>query len=232
MNSKEVVVGELKKVPQNEPILVGSIYKKYLYSQMSELAFMQIISRLCRAGELARVSKGIYCFAKTTRFGTIVLSDKEIEEYYTANNEGMVVGYSLYNKLGVTTQISKKVIIYSSKVEDNLKQIGNVTIVKCNLKYTNNVKAIIQMMELIRHCTEIQDLNSEAMLKALHYLSQYYTNEDFARVQETIKYPKWAIAFMKDILDYNNIKNNLGSYLSTLSKYKTIGIVGVYESTY
>ena len=232
MNSKEKVLFELKKIPQNEPILVGHVYREYLYSQMSELAFMQIISRLCKSGEISRVSKGIYCFAKSTRFGTIVLSDKEIEGYYTANNNGMVVGYNLYNELGVTTQISKKIVVYSNRVEDNLKQIGNVTVLRYNLKFTKNVKAIIQMMELIRHCSEIQDLNSKQMLNILHYLSHYYTNAEFKLVQDAIKYPKWVIAYMREVLDYNNIDNNLGDYLSSFSKYKTVNIERSYESTY
>lgn len=49
---------------------------------------------------------------------------------FTEKDQGVVVGYSLYNALGLTTQISKYTEVYSAVLEEKVKQIGNVLLVK------------------------------------------------------------------------------------------------------
>ena len=65
---------------------------------------------------------------KKTRFGTILPSDQEIVDLFTRQNNGVIVGYGLYNSLGVTTQVSKRLTAYSSLADEQLKQIGNVVV--------------------------------------------------------------------------------------------------------
>ena len=74
MKNREMVLAEFQNKPENTLIITGQLYREKYANMMSEVAFAQIISRLCRSGEIERVSKGIYCRPKKTRFGTVLPS--------------------------------------------------------------------------------------------------------------------------------------------------------------
>ena len=196
---------------------------------MSEAAFTQAISRLCRNGEIRRISKGVYCRPKMTRFGTVLPSDREIVERFTGENHGVIVGYGLYNSLGITTQISKRVTAYSSIADEKYKRIGNVTIHRYDLDYTAEIKAIIRLMELLHHYKEIEDIRFTALVHSLESLSKQYTDKAFDAVQKAIGYPKWAIAFLREVLNYYHVPNQLSRYLSTLSTYRIPKMEELYD---
>ena len=177
MKNREMVLAEFQNKPENTLIMAEQLYREKYANMMSEVAFAQIISRLCRSGEIERVSKGIYCRPKKTRFGTVLPSEREIVDLFTAGSKGVLVGYGLYNALGVTTQIPKRQTAYSSIVKEQLKQIGNVTIHKYELEYTSEVKSVIQLMELLHHYKAIQDVNTEAMIRSTEKLSEEYREE-------------------------------------------------------
>ncbi len=82
MNNREMVLAEFQNKPENTLIMTGQLYREKYANMMSEAAFAQIISRLCRSGEIERVSKGIYCRPKKTRFGTIFPSEREIVDLF------------------------------------------------------------------------------------------------------------------------------------------------------
>ena len=108
MKNRERILAEFQAVPENTLIMSGKLYREKFSKQMSETAFTQAISRLSKSGEIVRISKGIYCMPKKTRFGAILPSDREIVDLFTKQNNGVIVGYGLYNSLGVTTQVSKR----------------------------------------------------------------------------------------------------------------------------
>lgn len=220
MKTKLSVLQEMNNNPKGKPIIASKLYREKFSNVMSETAFSQIISRLCRAGVIARISKGIYAIPRKTRFGIITLSEREIVNTFISDNKGILVGYDLYNYLGITTQVAKHMIIYSSAVEERLKQIGRVTIKKYVLEYSVEIKNVISMMEIFYHFRDIQDLDMNAMMNCLEKLSKYYKDEAFEKVQKEINYPKWTIAFMKEVLDFYFVPNNLGKYLSALTKYR------------
>ena len=230
LKNRELVLAEFQKVPENTLVMTGKLYREKFSSLMSEMAFAQIVSRLCRSGEIERISKGIYCRPKKTRFGAVLPSEREIVDSFTSGSKGIVVGYGLYNALGVTTQVSKRQTAYSSLAEEQLKQIGNVTIHRYDLEYTPEIKSVIQLMELLHHYKEIQDINTAAMKRSTERLSKEYSEDAFETVQKTIGYPKWTIAFLREVLNYHHMPNNLSRHLSALSTYPIPRMEELYAS--
>lgn len=167
---------------------------------------------------------------KKTRFGTILPSDQEIVDLFTRQNNGVIVGYGLYNSLGVTTQVSKRLTAYSSLADEQLKQIGNVVVQKYDLDYTNEAKAVIRMMELLHHYKEIQDIDYSAFLRNAEDLSKQYTEGAFEVVQRVIGYPKRTVAFLREALNYYHVPNSLSKYLSALSNYRIPRMEELYEA--
>ena len=230
MKNRERILAEFQNVPENTLIMTGKLYREKFSEQMSEAAFTQAISRLSKSGEIERISKGIYCRPKKTRFGTILPSDREIADLFTNQNNGVIVGYGLYNSLGITTQISKRVTAYSSLVDEQVKQIGNVTIQKYDLEYTDEAKAVIRIMELLHHCREIQDIDYSAFLRNTEALSRQYNEGAFEAVQKVIGYPKRTVAFLREALNYYHVPNSLSRHLSDLSDYRIPRMEELYET--
>jgi len=229
MCKKATVLKEINKKPEGSIISASKLYKEKFANVMSEVAFAKTMSRLCESGEVVRVSRGVYCKAINTKYGMILPGERDITNVYTENNKGMEVGYALYNKIGVTTQVSKKKEIFSSSVDCQSKQIGNVNIRKVNLKYTNETIAVIQLMELLYHIENIQDLNENMTASCFYMLSKNYNDRVFDSVQKEIKYPRWVIASLREVLGRFGVENSLNRYLSTYSKYRIPNMRSIYE---
>jgi len=232
MSISKNILAEFESMPENTLINASKLYREKFDNIMSETAFMQNISRMNKKGKIVRISKGIYCRPKMTKYGNVLPSDKEIAVQYTGATKGMIVGYYLYNSLNITTQISKTITVFSSISDEQVKRIGNVVIYKYNLKFTDSIMSIIKLMELLYNFKNIQDLNHKAFLNSVEFFSNAYTNKKFETVQNAITYPKWTIAFLKALLDHYQVSNDLNKYLSSLSEYKYPRIEELYESAH
>ena len=209
----------IKKDYGNEAFDARLVYED-LQSQESIDAFYQSLSRLVSRNELLRVGKGVYCVPKDSPYGSYPPSEHELLAPYLENQKGMVIGYELYSDLLLTTQVAKGVCAYSSAIDSQVKTIGNVRLMKANLKFTPSVKEHVAMMEVLSHLGQIEDFNEEVFTNYIRSFASSYSQTAMDRVLKAIKYKKATIALIKEILDYCEVENSLASYLNPLTKYK------------
>jgi len=81
----------------------GKYWRQTDFPTFPPAAVNQALSRLARAGEVVRVSKGIYYRPRITRFGHTQPSQNEIQQLSTKRNL-QPAGVSAANLLGFTTQ--------------------------------------------------------------------------------------------------------------------------------
>ena len=230
MKSTELV----KLIEANEkqqPFNASEFYEK-IDSVCSEFSFYKALERLVKSQSLIKVSKGVYCLPIHTDFGVVKPSDKQIIGKYISENRGMKVGYQLYNELNLSTQISKKYVIYSNALSGFTKNIRNINIKKVNLSFTDEIKNQIAMLEVLSNFERIQDLNLNVFRSYSENFARNFNEKDFEEVINNIKYKKSTISFLKEILDYFNTSNDLGKYLSPLSTYKHPKTEDIYESSF
>ena len=91
--------------------------------------------------------------------GSDLPSEKETIAAFTENGVGMVVGYALYNKLRLTTQVSKNIQIYTSALDEQKKQIGNVFLQKHDMIFSPEVVRTVSVLEVLQNYNKIEDLN-------------------------------------------------------------------------
>lgn len=231
MNCQSIVENELLQFSEKQLIIASRLYQEKLIGIVSEEAYYQSLGRLCDKGIIAKVSKGVYCRPRKTRYGVILPSEQEIVETFTNKETGMVVGYRLYNALNLTTQVSKNSEIYSCGFEGKTRRIGNVNMTYYPLKYSQDVIKTVEWLEVLDHYYEIQDLNRNAFRKYLSEFTKYYNEDVCKQVLSTVKYPKRTIAFAHQALNYNGRENSLGRYLSSLSEYRIPSMEEIYETT-
>ena len=232
MTSAQIVYNIIGCIPENEMIIAAKLYAQKLSNEVTEFAYYKTMERLCKAGVLCKIAKGIYYRPKISQYGIVPLSQKDIVSAFTEPDRGMVVGYSLYNSLKLTTQVSKKIEVFSSALDQQTKTINNVLLRYCNLRFTQEVKSTISMLEVLQNFGEIQDLDYARFMELCECFSKIYSDEVFEEVYCQKKYQKRTISFLRDILRFYRISNNLNRYLSNLSKYNYPAIEEIYKSIY
>ena len=230
MNYCEIIKKELNKHKINELIFASKLYKDVLLNQnVSEHSFYKALERMYKNNEIEKLSKGIYYFPKNSKYGRVPPSDEEIIDTFTKSNKGMVVGYGLYNKLNLTTQVSKKTVIYSSKINGDTKNIKNIEIKNVQIKFSKEYIEIIEMLEVLQNYYKIQDLDNKAFYNYAEEFSKRYNEKLTYHIIEKMNYKKSKISFLNNILDYFFIENHLDKYLSSLSKYNHRSMEEIYE---
>lgn len=230
MNSNQTIRNHLMHYKENELIFASELYKTKLYNSMTEAAFYKALERMCKAGELVKIAKGTYHLPKINKYGIVPPSDKDIILSFTKNNTGVIVGYSLYNSLNLTTQVPKTIDVYSSTSNSTIKTIRNISIHKVNINYSEEINKMIQSLDVLQNYYNIQDINNSAFIRFTKEIANNYSEEIFENVTSTIPYKKSTIAFLREILNFYGIKNNLDSYLSSLSEYKYPKMEEIYET--
>lgn len=231
MKENPIVKNAIKAFKENELIYASKLYREHLYGQISEAAYYKTLERMCKSGELAKLAKGTYYLPKVTKYGIVPLSEKEIVSAFTKNGTGTVVGYSLYNALNLTTQVSKTVNVLSSALDGLSKSIRNVIVHQSQLIFTEEVKNIVHGLEVLQNFNTIQDINYSAFMEYTKKLALSFNNDVFDKVIWNKQYKKVTISFFREILNYYDVENNLDMYLSSLSEYKHPKMEELYETS-
>lgn len=215
-------------------LIVANVFLKEKLSHIPVNAYYKSLERMVNKGKLKKIAKGVYCRPKITRFGEISSCEENILDYYIGKEKlkGIVIGYRLFNKYGITTQVSKTIEIYSNILEEEKKNINNIKIKKINLSINVEIKKAIEQLEILQHYTEIEDANKNKFRAFINTIVESYSDEVFINVLSNIKYKKRTIAFLESILNNNNKRNTISRFLNRTSKYKIPEMGEIYESAY
>ena len=230
MKSNPVVRNALAEFKENELIVASKLYREKLSSQIGEAAYYKTLQRLCESGELTKIAKGTYHLPKRSKYGIVPPSEKEIISAFTENETGTVIGYSLYNALKLTTQISKTVTVMSSALEGMTKTIRNIVVHRVPLEFTQEIAAMIHGLEVLQIFDTIQDLNYSAFIAYAEHLAKSFRTSAFEEILSVKTYKKATISFLREILEYYGVPHDLNGYLSTLSDYKHPNMEDLHEA--
>jgi len=202
----------------NEDIIFISKLYSEKFSKYSEGAFFKIMERMVKEKKLVRLSKGIY-FKNSENYTYNV--DTILNYYFGENNDnGMYIGYQLYSKYGISEAIKDYFELYSTIVDQDKKNIGNIAISKVPMELNYDNTRIIEAFEILQNYDSIEKFSKEKFSIYARQFALGYNDESALRVLEKMKYKKSSIAFMKSILDMYRVNNSLGKYLNCASKYK------------
>lgn len=229
MKGNPVVRDVLAEFKENELIIASKLYREKLVNRISEAAYYKTLQRMCESGELVKIAKGTYHLPKVSKYGIVPPSEQEIISAFTENETGTVIGYALYNSLNLTTQISKSVTVMSSALEGFSKTIRNVVVHRVDIDYTESVINMIHCLEVLQNFDRIQDINYSVFIKYIEEFSKTYTDRTFEEVFSNVSYKKSTISFLREILNYYKVDNDLDKHLSSLSNYKHPSVKEIYQ---
>lgn len=232
MSLSLTVKEKINQYSELEIIDTQNIYVRN-FKNIPEQNFYKTISRMAKKGEIIRLTKGIYCKPTIGRFGRVLSSEKHILEYYLGTNgkKGVAVGYRMYNKYRLTTQISKGIEVYSNVSVQEKKNVLNVKIKKVNLRFEPSTSKIIELLDVLENFNNIEELNRKNAILFIEGATTSYSDKILENLIKTIGYKKSTLASLKNILDYYEINHSIGKYLSEVSSYKSIRMEDLYELT-
>lgn len=204
--------------PENKLLEANALYSQS-FSTIPEMTYYKTLERMCKKGILVHLTKGLYYRPKNTRFGTVPISEKDIVDHYIKDNQGIVVGYRLFNQKGLTTQISKRVEVLSSAVPGKKKNIHNIYVMNISISLTPETIPIIETLEILQNYKSIKDINNTALAAYMKDFARHYADEATVYVLKNRKYKKSTIAFLESFLNHFQVKNSLNQFLSSLSSY-------------
>ena len=214
-----IVENAVEKYKVHELIIAGDLYLE-IKNEVPETAFYKNLERMCKSKLLIHLTKGVYYKPKKSAFGEVPISTEQIVNYYIENYKGLEVGYKLYNKKGLTTQIGKKVEVLSNNLKEDHKNIGDVSVKKVDIDLDKNTVSTIEMLEVLQNYGKIENINNREFYIYFGEYSKDYSDDIANKVLKKLKYKKSTIAFFRKCLNDFGVENSLNEYLSSVSTYK------------
>jgi hypothetical protein len=199
-------------------------------------AVVKALNRMVAAGKIAKLSKGKYYKPETTTFGILQPEQSQVVKDLLEENGkaiGYLTGYSIFNSMGLTTQLSNAIQIGKNVVRPTFKR-GQYTIsfIKQNNTITKENIPFLQILDAIRYIKKIPDTTISKSSKRLSLLLKNLSDsEKSSLVRLALKYPPSARALLGTLLDSiqaDGISKPLYNSLNPITKYKLPSFKIVY----
>lgn len=207
-------------------------YKDFITEVNQKEAVIKALNRMAAKGKIAKPARGKYYKPKNTPFGKLGPDQYQIVKDLLEQNGkiiGYLTGYGIYNRLGLTTQVSNTIQIGKNVNSPSFKR-GNYTIsfLRQNNIITKGNIPLLQILDSIRYIKKIPDTGIEKTCERILFIIKNLSEEDkISLVRLVKKYPPATIAIVGAIFDeigYADIAQPLQNILNPVTNYKLIGI--------
>ena len=231
------VAEKIKTKINSIPSGVTFNYQKLGISTSEYTAAAKALERQIKQGVIKRVSTGIFYKPKQSAFGVLRPREEELLKPYLFQNGrriAYVTGGSLYNRMGLTTQIPKTIKM-ASRSKRITTRIGNTQVkpAKSYVEVTDNNYQFLEYLDALKDFKTISDLEKKSAISVLSQKLQDISDNDLEKlIKYATKYPPRAIALLGALLEYLD-KNifTLKKNLNPLTTFK-IGIkTGILPTT-
>ena len=183
-------------------------YDDFISKVNERQAVIKALNRMAASGKIAKLSKGKYYKPESTPFGDILPSQKQVVKDLLEENGkpvGYLTGYSIYNKLGLTTQVSNTIQIGKNDIRPNFKRERyTIAFIKQKNTITKESIPLLQILDAIRYIKKIPDSNTRSScLRFLEIVKGLTEKEISILMRSAMKYPPATRALLGAILDEN-----------------------------
>lgn len=196
-------------------------YQQLFIESNEYLAAAKAIERLIEKNIIKRVSTGIFYKPKQSVFGELKPTESELlKPYLFQNNKRIayITGISLYNKMGLTSQIPRILKIASREKRITIS-VGNIkgTPIKSHVDVTDKNFYLLEILDALKDFNKIPDLDISSGIKIIsNQLQKLNRNEIEQIIKCALSYPPRVRAFLGALLETLNF--SLENDLNTLRK--------------
>lgn len=200
---------------------------------------IKALNRMVESGKISKLSKGKYYKPENTPFGNLQPNQAQtVKDLLEENGKitGYLTGYSIYNQLGLTTQVSNTIQIGKNQIRPNFKRESyTISFLKQKNTITRENIPLLQLLDATRYIKKIPDATIEYSCKRLlAKLKDLSEKEINTLVRLALKYPPATRALLGALLDQlqqGKTAEPLLKSLNLITKYKLAGAAEVLSTT-
>jgi hypothetical protein len=206
-------------------------YSDFTTEVSQKQAVIKALNRMVASGKIAKLSKGKYYKPENTPFGNLQPSQAQVVKDLLEEGgkiTGYLTGYSIYNQMNLTTQVSNIIQIGKNQVRPRFKR-DSYTIVFINQKnaITKESIPLLQLLDALRYIKKIPDASVEFSCNRFLALIKNYTDKEInTMVRLSLKYPPATRALLGALLEKlhkGSATETLFKSLNPITKYKLSG---------
>lgn len=214
-------------------------YTDFITEVSEKEAVIKALNRMAAAGKISKLSKGKYYKPENTPFGSLQPSQSQVVKDLLKEDGktiGYITGYSIYNQLGLTTQISNTIQIGKNQIRPDFKRDRyTISFIRQPNTITKGNIRLLQILDAIRYIKKIPDVTLERSCKRLLAILKSLSDKDLLTlVRLALKYPPSTRALLGALLDQilpAQLTEQLLKGLNPVSKYKFPGVPQVLENS-
>ena len=210
-------------------------YQQLSIDQSEYSAAAKAIERLIKKGIIKRVTTGVFYKPKQSAFGELRPREEELLKPYLFQDGkriAYITGGSLYNRMGLTTQLPKTIKV-ASKVKRVTTKMGKTQVkpVKSYVDVTNENYYLLEILDALKDFKTISDIDKKSAITLLkNKIGTLSENDRSKLIRYALKYPPRATALLGAILELSKKKNGLESLKTKLNPLTTYKL-GIKEET-
>lgn len=228
MKASEYIVSSIDRLPKGYVFT----YADFITEANSREAIIKALNRMTVAGKIAKLAKGKYYKPETTAFGKLQPSQAQIVKDLLESDGkiiGYLTGYSIYNQLGLTTQVSNTIQIGRNEIRPLFKRERyTLSFVKQKNIITKDNIPLLQILDSIRFIKKIPDANPLTACKRLLAIIDDLSKADKTTlVRLAQKYPPATRALLGALLETKkngSLTEPLKQSLNPITVYKLRGV--------
>ncbi|MFA7135929.1 MAG: DUF6088 family protein [Bacteroidales bacterium] len=227
MNISEYIAFTIDRLPKGYVFTYIDFTKEVNQKE----AVIKALNRMVASGKIAKLSKGKYYKPENTSFGNLQPNQSQVVKDLLEENGkiiGYLTGYSIYNQLGLTTQVSNTIQIGKNQIRPNFKRERyRISFIKQKNTITKENIPLLQLLDAIRYIKKIPDASIEASCKRFLAIIQTLNEKEIKTlVRLALKYPPATRALLGALLGQlqkDTITESLFKSLNPITKYKLPG---------
>lgn len=235
MNVTDYISSKIERLPKGYVFT----YADFITEVNKKEAVIKALNRMVVSGKIAKLSKGKYYKPENTPFGNLQPKQAQVVKDLLEDDgkiTGYLTGYSIYNQLGLTTQVSNTIQIGKSEIRPNFKRERyTISFIRQKNTITKENIPLLQILDAIRYIKKIPDATIESSCKRLLAILKSLADKDKnTLVRLALKYPpatKAIVGALFDELQESSLTEQLYKTLNPITKYKLAGISKVLSAT-
>lgn len=235
MNVTDYISVKIERLPKGYVFT----YADFVTEVNKKEAVIKALNRMVASGKIAKLSKGKYYKPENTPFGNLQPKQAQVVKDLLEDDgkiTGYLTGYSIYNQLGFTTQVSNTIQIGKNEIRPNFKRERyTISFIKQKNTITKENIPLLQILDAIRYIKKIPDATIESSCKRLLAILKDLADKDKSTMARlALKYPpstKAILGAMLDELQQGSLTEPLYKTLNPITKYKLAGIGKVLSAT-
>ena len=213
-------------------------YKDFIGEVNNKEAIIKALNRMANSGKIAKVSKGKYYKPESTVFGKLEPNQYQIVKDLLEKKGkivGYLTGYSIYNQLGLSTQVSNTIQIGKNEIRSPFKRKRfTISFIKQKNIITKENILLLQILDSIRLIKKIPDTTIESVCKRFIAIIKDLSKKDKqTMIRLAQKYPPSTRALLGALLDLSGgaiLAVPLLNSLNPITSYKIPGVSKVLQT--